>query len=91
MAKQTKTIKFMLFLLMIIPIILFSVGIIQTFVLKSKQNELANANYVLDQKIQTEQELQNEADYKSSDEYKYEYQKYFNNKSEDEDILVKKR
>ncbi len=91
MTKQTKTIKFMLFLLIIIPIILFSVGIIQTFVLKSKQNELANANYVLDQKLQTEQELQNEADYKSSDEYKDEYQKYFNNKSKDEDILVKKR
>ena len=49
MPKQTKMIKFMLVVLIIIPVVLFFTGIVQTFVLKSRQNELYNNKYTLSQ------------------------------------------
>ncbi len=85
MQKQTKTIKFMLSFLILIPLVLFSVGIVQTFVLKSRQNQLNQTNYNLEQSIEKEKNLQEESEYKSSEEYIKEYQKYFNNKSENND------
>lgn len=54
MTKQTKLIKFMLIVLMLIPLLLFSVAIVQTFVLKDAHNKLLNAKNKLEQ---SEQEL----------------------------------
>lgn len=50
MVKQTKLIKFMIVLLMIIPFILLLTGIIQTFVIKDQQNKLLLAQQELNLK-----------------------------------------
>lgn len=94
MPKQTKTIKFMIALLLLIPIVLFMVGIVQTFVLKSKQNELANSKYNLEQSQTKQEELSNEYDYKTSDEYLKEHYKHnsYDGKyyGDDGDVLLEK-
>ena len=88
MLKQTKMIKFMLVVLIIVPIALFVTGIVQTFVLKSKQNELASAQYNLEQQTDKEKELNEEYDYKTSDEYLEEYYKHKSNLGEDGDVKI---
>lgn len=88
MQKQTKMIKFMLVVLLLIPVILFVTGIIQTFVLKSKQNELESSKYQLEQSVQNEQELTEEYEYKTSDEYLNEYYKHNSGYGEDGDIKL---
>lgn len=89
MQKQTKTIKFMLFVLILIPLVLFTVGIVQTFILKSKNNQLNQTNAKLEQSIEKEKDLNTEAEFKISEEYFKEYQKYFNDKSENNDKIIK--
>lgn len=89
MQKQTKTIKFMLFVLILIPLVLFTIGIVQTFILKSKNNQLNQTNAKLEQSIEKEKDLNTEAEFKSSEEYFKEYQKYFNDKSENNDKIIK--
>lgn len=72
MVKQKKLIKLMLFVLMLIPLILLLTGIVQTFVLKSKQQQLLNAQNELtlsQQELLKQQQIYN---YQSSDEYKEE-------------------
>ncbi len=81
----------MLVVLIIIPVVLFLTGVIQTFVLKSKQAELANSKYTLEQSIQKEKDLENEAKYKESDEYIKEFNRYNNNKGEEGDIGLEKK
>lgn len=88
MPKQTKMIKFMLVVLIIIPVVLFFTGIVQTFVLKSRQNELYNNKYTLSQSENKKNELQNEADYKDSDNYKDEYNKHKGYSDKDDIILT---
>lgn len=89
MPKQTKTVKFMLAVLLLIPIVLFVVAIAQTFIIKSKQAELSKVQYELAQAKQNEQDLQGELDYKTSDEYLNEYYKHHYGYSENDDIIVK--
>lgn len=48
MTKQTKLIKFMLIILILIPLVLFSIAIVQTFVLKDANNKLLNAKESLE-------------------------------------------
>lgn len=74
--------------LLLIPIVLFVTGIVQTFVLKSKQSQLANANAQNSEYSQQYEELTGEAEYKESDEYWKEYYKYFYGYGEDGDINV---
>lgn len=81
-------IKFMICALLLIPIVLFVTGIVQTFVLKSKQSQLANANAQNSEYSQQYEELTGEAEYKESDEYWKEYYKYFYGYGEDGDINV---
>lgn len=90
MQKQTKMIKFMIVVLIFIPVVLFLTGIVQTFVLKSRQNELYNSQYNLSQSESKKQELSNEADYKGSSDYKNEKDKHngYTDKDSD-DILLK--
>ena len=88
MQKQTKMIKFMLVILLLIPVILFITGIIQTFVLKNRQNELKSCKYQLEQSVQNEQELIEEYEYKTSDEYLNEYFKHNSGYGEDGDIKL---
>ena len=78
----------MIFVLLLIPIVLFVTGIVQTFVLKSKQNALLNAQNELAQQQQEYHDLQNEYDYKTSDEYLEEYHKYYNGYGQDGDVVV---
>lgn len=76
MTKQTKLIKFMLVVLILIPIALFSIAIVQTFVIKNKQNHLLQTQIELQQK---QEELNNKNEiyeYKSSEEYKAEQFKH---------------
>ncbi|MBE7074948.1 MAG: hypothetical protein E7376_03115 [Clostridiales bacterium] len=88
MHKQTKTLKFIFFILLLIPIVLFAVGIIQTFVLKSKQNELNALNQSIIVSEQQQTELEKELEYKQSDEYKNEYYKYENGYGKPGDIEI---
>lgn len=81
-------IKFMLGVLLLIPITLFVVGIVQTFVLKNKQSQLANASAQNSEYSKQYEELTGEADYKESDEYWKEYYKYFYGYGEDGDINI---
>ena len=76
MAKQTKKVKFLFVVLMLIPLALFVAGIYQTFSLKSKQNDLNNLNATLTQKQEEFSELEKIDEYKSSDEYKNQYHKH---------------
>ncbi len=93
MTKQIKLIKFMIVVLLIIPIALFFTGIIQTFVLKSKQDKLTNATqelYASQQELEKQKEIE---EYVYSDEYKEEYYKHnnpgFGTNSEDKYIKLK--
>lgn len=81
-------IKFMLFVLLLIPIVLFVTGIVQTFVLKSTQNKLAQAQIEQAQAQQEYNDLQNEYDYKTSDEYLEEYYKYYYGYGNEGDVVV---
>ena len=63
MTKQTKLIKFMLFVLLLIPVVLFAIAIIQTFVIKSEQNKLINAQRQLELKQQEYQSVNNQHKY----------------------------
>ena len=78
----------MIFVLLLIPIVLFVTGIVQTFVLKSKQNQLLNAQNELAQQQEEFDNLQNEYDYKTSDEYLQEYHKYYSGYGNDGDVVV---
>ena len=49
MTKQIKLLKTMIFVLLLIPVALFFVGLIQTFILKDAQNKLLLANQNLSQ------------------------------------------
>lgn len=88
MPKQTKMIKFMIFVLIFIPIVLFIIGIVQTFVLKSRQNELHNSQYTLSQSESKKEELNNESDYKGSTEYKNEKDKHNGYTDKDSDDIL---
>lgn len=90
MPKQTKMIKFMFAVLLLIPVVLFVTGIVQTFVLKSRQRELYGYEYSLSQAEQEKNELQIESDYKDpskSDTYKEEKDKH-NGYSKNDDIKL---
>lgn len=88
MTKQTKMIKFMLAILIIIPVTLLVTGLVQTFVLKSKQAELANAQTQLEQSTDQYNNLEDEYNYKTSDEYLEEYHKYHNGYGNEGDIVL---
>ena len=83
----------MITILLIIPVFLFVTGIVQTFVLKSKQNELAKSKYALEQSKNEQDELNEEYEYVKSDEYFKDYLKHneYDGKyyGEDGDIRLK--
>lgn len=76
MTKQTKVIKFMLVVLIIIPIALLITGIVQTFVLKNAQQNLLEARKALEYYEQEYTNLEDQYNYMQSDEYKKEQQKH---------------
>lgn len=76
MTKQTKLIKCMLFVLILIPIVLFSIAVVQTFVIKSKQNALTIAQTELSKSQEDLEKQQEIYNYKSSDKYKEEHYKH---------------
>ena len=78
----------MIFVLLLIPIVLFVTGIVQTFVLKAKQNQLLNAQNELAQSQQEYNDLESEYDYKTSDEYLEEYYKYYYGYGQEGDVVV---
>lgn len=88
MEKQTKLIKFLIVLMFIVPVILFIVGVSQTFVLKNKQAKLKSLNQTLSQTQQEHEEYLKTEDYLESEEFKDDYNKYENNKSENNDIII---
>ena len=76
MIKQTKLIKFMVVILLLIPIVLFFTAIVQTFVLKSKQSQLANIKQQLQQSQLEQQKQQSIYDYLDSNQYTEDYYKH---------------
>lgn len=86
MTKQTKLIKFMLIVLMIIPLLLLCIAIVQTFVLNDANKKLLNAKQQLSQAETTLNEETQKHDYIFdkdengnliiSDEYKEEMYKH---------------
>ena len=88
MEKQTKMIKFMIFILLLVPIVLFVIGISQTFILKSKNNELELNNKKLYSAQQKKEETEDSLDYIESDQFLEDYNKYENGKSENENDII---
>ena len=89
MTKQIKLIKFMIVVLIFIPIILFVTAIVQTFILKNKQAELNNANTYLNERNDELEKQQDILDYVESDEYKQEYKKHNDpNKGNEEEFSI---
>ena len=88
MTKQTKMIKFMLAILLIIPVALMVTGFVQTFVLKSKQAQLASAKSQLEQSTNQYNELEDEYNYKTSDQYLEDYHKYYNVYGNEGDVII---
>lgn len=88
MAKITRGVKFIFCVLIILPIALATAGIIQTFVIKAKKQELLNAKSSLNQAEQKLQEEQDKLNYKESDEYNDKYLEYEEGYGEKDDIDI---
>ena len=78
---KTKLIKTLIIVMLIIPVILFVTGIIQTFVIKSKQKQLSDLQNSINASKEIEQEYKEIEDYMQSDEYQ-------NNKDKSDDIII---
>lgn len=76
MVKQTKLIKFMIFVLLLIPVILFFSGLITSFVLNAKETRFTQVQHELEEAKKEEQKQNDIYDYKSSDEFKDEQYKH---------------
>lgn len=94
MPKQTKMIKTMFIVFMLIPIILLLTGVIQTLVLKSKQNDLLKARNNLSN-LEEEYDIINQKydyvyneDGTLSEDYLKEYYKYNGNYGDEGDIDI---
>ena len=74
--KQTKMVKFVFILLLIIPAFLLCTAFIQTFILKSRQSELNILQSNLSNLKQEEQVLEEIEGYKSSQDYIDDYNKH---------------
>lgn len=94
MPKQTRMIKTMLIIFLLIPIILLFAGIIQTFVLKTKQAELLKAKNNLTQAEQEYEVLNQKHKYVYNDdgtlseEYLKEYYKHKGNYGGEGDVDI---
>lgn len=88
MAKITRGVKFLFCVLIILPIALATAGIIQTFVIKAKKQELLKAQNALTQAEQEYEKQKDKYDYKNSDEYNDKYLEYEEGYGEDGDIDV---
>ncbi len=75
--KITKTVKFYVILLAIVPVVLFLTAVTQTFILKSKKNTLNNANSQLEQNNAEYEKQQEIYNYLNSDEYLEDYYKHY--------------
>ena len=88
MTKQTKFVKSMIFVLLLIPLALFFAGVVQTFVLKNAQHKLNNANQTLSQaeldlqKYKEQHSYMFNPDGSVKDEYLEEYYKHNPNGSD---------
>ena len=71
--KQTKTVKFIFALMLLIPVALFFTGIVQSFVLKHKKNEFNDAKKNLQQQETVYEEKEELYNYLTSDEYIEQY------------------
>ena len=71
--KQTKTVKFIFAVALLIPVVLVFVGVIQSIALQVKRSELTNAQTNLNQKQEELKQQQDILDYLESDEYKNDY------------------
>ena len=73
--KQTKMVKFVFAILLLIPAVLLTTGIIQTFVIKNSKSQLLSAQNELN-KAQTElSQLTETENYINSDQYLEDYYK----------------
>lgn len=88
MAKITKGVKFLFCVLIILPIALATAGIIQTFAIKAKKQELLKAQNALTQAQQEYETEKDKYDYKSSDEYNDKYLEYEEGYGENGDIDI---
>ena len=81
MIKQTKLVKFMLVVILIIPFLLLVIALVQTFILKNKQHQLINAKSelsIIEDELDKQEEIYN---FKSSEEYdneRYKHEEYNN-------------
>ena len=68
--KQTKMVKFVFAIALLIPIVLVFVGIIQSVSLQIKRNNLTNSQIELELKEEELKEKQETLDYLQSEDYK---------------------
>ena len=88
MAKITKGVKFLFCVLIILPVALATTGIIQTFVIKAKKQELLKAQNALTQAQKEYDKQKDKHDYKNSDEYNDKYLEYEEGYGEEGDIDI---
>lgn len=88
MIKTTKLVKFILIVMILIPVTLLLTGFIQTFIIKSKQQQLTNLQTQINNSKQIEQNYLDMEEYIQSEQYQEDYNKHENNKSQNNDIIV---
>ena len=86
---KNKLAKIVVIVMFFIPIILFTIAIIQTFLLKSKQAKLQKLQTSLQQDQEYYDDLKKQEEYISSDKYEEEYFKYEYGSDGDSVIIVK--
>ena len=74
--KQTKKVKFVFAVLLIVPMVLFTIAIVQTFVVKSKKGYLTDAQTTLSERQEVYDENSEIYNYMNSEEYWEEYYKH---------------
>ena len=77
--KQTKMVKFIFAIALLIPVVLVCVGIVQSVSLQIKRQQLENSQTQLELKKEELKKDQEILEYLNSDEYKNEYQSHEEN------------
>ena len=86
--RTKKNFRFMIVCMSMFICVLLLTGIILTFMLKSKQNELKNTNLHNYQQEQEYKELKDKEDYKNSNQYADDYYQYTQGYGNQGDIIL---
>lgn len=87
MTRQTKIVKSAIILLFFIPIILLAIGVIQTFVINSKQRTLQNLQQEYAECEQQKQELDKSLEYIEGD-YIEDYYNHKHGYGKEGDVII---